>query len=292
MSIHALTERAMVVNLSIGRWQGTRLDKAESARVTKEAGADSDAARVNKHLVPREAIAPINKAMNAIRAHFYENTLPWRDNLDRLMTRKCYLDFIPEHEKLVGEFTAAVDHFVDKAYPAAVEQAEFRMGTMFDRDDYPHGGDLRRRFYCRMEIAPVPTSGDFRVEIDQEHVDKIRKDMEAAAEQRIQNAMGDVWRRLAETVGYFFDRMNDPDAVFRDSTINNIAELVEIIPGLNVLDDPDIERVRQMVQSRLTGLDPKDIRGDAAHRAELAGEAKNILDTMNGFVKAFGGETP
>ena len=59
MSIHALTERAMVMTLSISRWQGHRLDKEASRKVTSEAGAAADAARVNKHLVPKEALAPI-----------------------------------------------------------------------------------------------------------------------------------------------------------------------------------------------------------------------------------------
>ena len=128
-----------------------------------------------------------------------------------------------------------------------------------------------------------------RVQIDQDQVDKVKASMESAAERRVQAAMGDVWKRLAETVSYFLERMDKPDAVFRDSTINNIAELVELIPGLNVLDDPAIEQVRAMVESKLTGIDAKDIRKDSALRGQLAGEAKAIMAVMSGYVRAFGG---
>lgn len=288
MSIHALTERAMVMNLSIGIWQGYRLDKQASAKVTADAGAAADAARVNKHLIPKEALAPIVTAQNAARTHFYSNTLPWRDNGDRLMTRKLFLDFIKEHERLVKEFEDTVAHFLDTEYPSAIAKAEFRMGEMFKREDYPPVGELRRRFYINLDFDALTTSNDFRVQIDQEHADKVRESMEKAAEARIHKAMHDVWGRIAEVVRYFAERMGDPKAVFRDSTVKNIAELMELIPGLNVLDDPNIEAVRKLVADKLVGVDPSDIRKDPAYRQQLAGEAKDIMDKMAGFMKAFG----
>lgn len=290
MSTHALTERAMVMNLSISIWQGYRLDKAASAKVTAENGAAADAARVNKHLVPKEALAPVVTAANTIRTHFYDNTLPWRDNGDRLMTRKLYTSFIETYERLAAQFNEEVEIFLTKRYPSAVEQAGFRMGDLFKQDDYPTASELRRRFAVHLDIDAITTANDFRVQIDQDQVDKVKASMESAAERRVQAAMGDVWKRLAETVSYFLERMDKPDAVFRDSTINNIAELVELIPGLNVLDDPAIEQVRAMVESKLTGIDAKDIRKDSALRGQLAGDAKQIMDVMSGYVRAFGAQ--
>lgn len=291
MSIHALTERAMILNLSISLWQGYRLDKEASRKVTEDAGADKDAARVNKHLVPKEALAPVVTAAGAIRTHFYEKTLPWRDNGDRLMTRILYMPFIERHEQLVSEFNAAVDRFLTVDYPKAREQAAFRMGELFNPDDYPGITDLRYRFRAVMEISPISTANDFRVQIDADHVDRVRADIEAQAEKRVHSAMADVWRRMAETVGYFADRLGDPKAVFRDSTVRNVAELVDLIPGLNLLDDPNIEQLRVEIKSKLTGIDPKDIRKDGAFREELSGQAKEIVDKMQGFIRAFGGGT-
>lgn len=288
MSAHALTERAMVVNLSVSVWQGHRLDREATRKVTTEAGAAADAARVNKHLIQKADLAPIVTAQGAIRTHFYEKTLPWRDNGDRLLTRKLYLDFIPEHERLVGEFNTAVDKFLTDRYPGAVAQAEFRMGELFNSDDYPSASVLRRKFAVNLETDAVATAGDFRVQIDQEHVDKVRGDMEVAIEKRIHKAMSDVYKRIADTVGYFAERMANPEAVFRDSTIENVNDLIALLPGLNVLDDPSIEELRLMIDAKLSGLDVKEIRKDPAHRAALAGEAQEIMDRMSGFMQAFG----
>ena len=288
MSIHALTERAMVMTLSISRWQGHRLDKEASRQVTESNGADSDAARVNKHLVPKDVLAPIVSAANVVRDHFYSNTLPWRDNGGRLMTRKLYMPFIETHEKLVTEFDDVVKVFLDDKYPAAIEKAAFRMGALFDRDDYPSVSELRYRFRIGLDIEAIATANDFRVQIDAAHVERVKTQIEEAAMRRVQQAQSDVWRRLMEKVSYFADRLGDPNAVFRDSTVSNIEELLELIPGLNVLDDPDIEAVRQQVQAKLTGHTAVDIRKDAELREDLAGEAKQIVDKMAGFMRAFG----
>jgi hypothetical protein len=280
----------MVANLSIGIWQGYRLDKEASRKVTNDAGASSDAARVNKHLIPKAALAPIVTAQNAIRTHFYDNSLPWRDNGDRLITRVLYLKFIEQHEALVTAFKDEVRNFLDNEYPGAIEQAAFRMGAMFKRDDYPPVWQLEPKFYARLGIDAISTADDFRVQIDAEHVDKIKSQMATEAEARLQAAMGDVWKRMADTVSYFQQRMADPKAVFRDSTVTNIGEMLDLIPGLNVLDDPDIELIRKTIADSLGGIEAKEIRKDPALREELSTEATAIMDKMAGFMRAFGGE--
>ena len=89
-------DTGMIVNLTISAWSGHKLDKAKTATVTSEANADSDAARVNKHLVSKDALAGITRASNALRQYFYRATLPWGDNGDRLLSAVGFLDFTQE----------------------------------------------------------------------------------------------------------------------------------------------------------------------------------------------------
>lgn len=289
MSIHALTERAMVANLSLSIWQGYRLDKEASRKVTKGANAKEGTANVNKHLVPKEILNPIVQAQGALRTHFYTNTMPWRDNGDRILPRGLYTKFIQEHAALKTEFDRVVTHFIEKDYPGVVEQAEFRMGELFKPDDYPRGADLRRKFDVRLDFDAVTTSGDFRVQIDKSAVDSIRAGMEAAAEERIKAAMGDVWSRIGKAVGAFHDRMANPEAVFRDSTIENVHELIGLLPGLNMLDNPDITLIHDELVKLMTGVSASEIRKDDELRGSLAEGAQEVLDRMAGFMRAFGG---
>lgn len=283
----SIATKAMVLNLHVGIWTGHRFDREATRKAVEDAGADQDAARVNKHLVAREYLKPINSAANAIRGHLYEKTLPWKDNGDRLLTRALYMDFIDEHERLVGAFRDAVDKFLDQDYPTAVEQASFRMGALFKPEDYPRVSELRSKFYVGLDIDAITEAGDFRVELDADQIDTVRQSMEHAMEQRINRAMQDVWQRLFTVVERMHERLADEDAVFRNSLITNVSDLVAVLPGLNVLEDPKLAALCREVQKKLTGIDPDDLRQDKATRFEVAGEAKKIMERMGGFMNAF-----
>ena len=285
----SIVNECMVVNLQIGVWQGYRLDKEASREVTQQAGAASDAARVNKHLVPKETLKPIITSQGDIRLHFYANTLPWKDNGDRLLPRRRYMTFIQEHGALVDKFRAAVEEFVSTTYLTARDQAEFRMGELFKADDYPPAERLRSRFYARLDIDPVTEAGDFRVQLSQDAADSIRSDMERAMQERVSRAIGDVWMRLADTLQHFATKMADEDAVFRDSTVHNLREILGVLPDLNFINDPNLERIRGEIEEAIDGLDPKTLRTDKVERKRAAAETARIMEDMKGFMTAFGG---
>lgn len=284
----SIVKECMTANLQIGVWMGYRLDKEASRNVTEQANANPDAARVNKHLVPKEALKPIVSAASAMRAHFYDKTLPWKDNGDRLLTRQLYMSFIEEHSRLRDAFHGTVKEFLYQTYPAARERSEFRMGDLFKDDDYPSVSALRSKFYINLDIDAVTEAGDFRVALDQDTLTNVRSDMEQAMQQRIGRAMGDVWARLSTTLEHFAAKMSS-DEVFRDATVRNLEEIVELLPALNILNDPELERIRADIAASLVGYAPKDLRGDKAVRSVVAGEAQRIMGDMRGFMNAFTG---
>lgn len=283
----SICSKAMVANLNIGLWLGHRLDREATRKVVEGAGAATDAARVNKHLVPKEALKPVQTAASAIRLHFYDKTLPWKDNGDRLLTRAMYMPFIEEHERLTTRFNQEVVTFLDDTYLEARERAAFRMGDLFKSDDYPGPESLRRRFYVNLDIDIVTQAGDFRVQMDDEEVATIQQNMERAMQERLGKAMHDLWERLADTVGHFAGKMGSNE-VFRDSTVRKLQEVVDLLPSLNVLDDPDLEAIRCDIRDRLTGFTPADLRNDKGTRAEAARQANQIMDRLGGFMKAMG----
>lgn len=282
----SIANNTMVVNLQISSWSGYKLDKGMSQKVTTEAKADTDAARVNKHLVPKEALKDVISASGALRTHFYERTLPWGDNGDRLLPRLAYSEFMQEHGRLEQEFHNAVDNFIKEKYLAARDQAEFRMGEMFKTDDYPEAEQLRRRFAVNLDVHGVPTGHDFRVDMDTLTVDMLRQQIEDKNAERVSTAMRDVWTRLADVLTHFANKMGE-DSVFRDSTVKNLEELVEMLPALNVTNDPALEQIRQDITDTIIGYQPKDLRKDTAVRQAAAKESRRIADQMASFMGAF-----
>ena len=128
-----------------------------------------------RHLVPKESLKEIITAAGSLRTHFYERTLPWGDNGDRLLPRLAYADFVQEHGRLEQEFNNAVDNFIKEKYLAARDQAEFRMGEMLKAEDYHEAEQLRRRFAVNIDVHGVPTGRDFRVDMDQQTTDMLRQ---------------------------------------------------------------------------------------------------------------------
>lgn len=277
----------MIVNLQIGIWTGHRFDKDATRRAITAENATEDAARVNKHLVSKEALKRIGSATNALRAQFYEQTLPWKDNGDRLLTRKMYMAFMNEHAKLKDEFEIEVDYFLSVLYPRARDNAALRLGDMFKPNDYPDVAELRRRFYVNLDIDAVTTANDFRVQLDQDQLDAVRSDMEQAMQARISRAVGDVWQRVADMLGHFHEKMST-DAVFKASTVENLRELVQMLPSLNVLNDPRLNQIGKDIENVIMGVDAPTLRADKAVRSEVADEVKKIMDDMSGFMNAFG----
>lgn len=283
-----VSNECMVVNLQVGLWQGYRLDKAASAQVTEDNNAESDAARVNKHLIPKTVLAPIGQAANAVRRHVYDSTLPWKDNGDRLLPRKMYGPFLQQHEKLVGLFHVEVGDFLERTYLEARDRAQFRMGDLFNETDYPSAGELSRRFYIHLDIEPVAEAGDFRVAMDKQDVESVKSALETATEARVQRAVGEVWQRLAKVVSHFGARMDD-GGKFKSTTVTNMHELVEIIPALNFTNDPEMDRIADEIKSHLMIYSTEDLRKDEASRSAAANDAKRIMEDMQGFMTAFTG---
>ena len=276
----SIQNSCMTINLSVGMWMGYKLDKQKTREVTTEAGAHGDAARVNKHLMPKEHLAGAISKGNAVRNHLYQRTLPWKDSGDRLITRKLYTKFMEEHSTLRDAFYAEVEELLTKKYLIAKDQAEFRMGTLFDANDYPSVDVLRRKFYISLDIDGISTAYDFRLEASEDVI-----------QARVTKAMAGLYEKLVKPLSHFADTMSDAEKVFRDTTVTNLRDIVSVLPALNFTDDPELAALGERIEKTLTRYEAKDLRNNKVTRAAVADEAREILESMSGFMNAFGGQS-
>lgn len=284
-----ITTDCMVVNLQIGVWHGQRLDKEAAVKVIRSSKAkDKEAASVSKRLIPREVLRPVLTAASSTRTHFYENTLPWKANGDRLLLRSVYPDFVSLHKKLVRGFNKEVELFLDHNYYVVKERAEFRMGDLYKAGDFPPVEELKERFYVQLDIDAVTESTDFRAEMDEKHLAQIHRQMDRAMRERTARAMEDVWRRLSDALGHLATKLANKEEIFRNSTVLKLEEIVERLPDMNLTGDKNLERIRKDIVESLIGYDPNDLRKDMATRDIAAAEAQRIVDRMAGYMNAHG----
>ena len=285
----SIATETMVVSLQVGMWTGHRLDKDASHDVVVAHKADEGAARVNKHLIPKEALAPIVSAAQGMRNHLYRATFPWKDNGDRLLPRKRFVEFIAEHDTLKTEFMSAVTKFLEEDYPAVREQAEFRMGTLFKPEDYPPVSQLQHKFYATLDIDTVTEAGDFRCKIEGEAADRLRDEVTASVERRITGVMQEAWTRLAGQLESLHERLtSEKRKVIREAFLDNLNALVAMLPDMNITGDPNLSAIVTRVQDMLKGVDIKDLRSDDHVKKAVSAEAQEIMENMKGFMTAFG----
>ena len=277
-----IEEKAMLVKLSISMWTARKHDKRATATVESTYHTTA-AGRFNKVLIAQDAIQEVSKAANAARSFHYENTLPWTDEGYRLLPSKNFDFYSAEMRKLKAVFERAVEKFSSN-YNALVDDARVRLNGLFNQTDYPL--NIRSKFDFETAISPVPSKSDFRVDVGNEETAKIRADIEIRTKNAAADAHRDLYRRLAETVNHIADRLRDEKAVFRDSLVNNLIKLCELIPRLNINSDPELEKLRKEAEEKLCLCDPQTLRNDKQARKRTARDASAILEAMGGIYAA------
>jgi hypothetical protein len=278
-----LSDRAILVQLNISTWSANKLDKEISAETSAIKGAISNSVRTHKSLLPMcDLLDDIKKKASLIRTKFYDNTLPWGVKGIQILPTANYLAFMTDFRKERAEYEQLVNRFVPE-YPQLVVDAQRFLGAAYKPADYPEAHEIGDKFKMDMQVMPVPNT-DFRVNIADEELQRIHDEVEARVKQAAKGAMMDVWQRLYDKVKHLAEKLDDPKAIFRDSTVNHLVDLCEMLPRLNVMDDPDLEAMRQEVEAKLAGYNPDTLRADVKVRQTVATEANDIAAKMAAFM--------
>ncbi|GEP97684.1 hypothetical protein [Chitinophaga cymbidii] len=274
-----LSERALLVNLTISQWGARKYDKSVSREIEKEHNAHN-AGRYNKILIAENELSEIQKIASGARSFLYDNTLPWGDNGDRLLPSTNYFEFVNQFRAFKSSFEVAASNFISQ-YPVLKEDARRRLNGMFRETDYPAAAVIRSKFNIEITFLPIPDSTDFRLQINEEEVSHLRTQIETEINSRITHATKNIWTRIKDAVGHMVEKLSVKDAVFRDTLVTNIQELVDILPRLNFTNDKDITAVIDSMKTLL--IHPDALRKNATIRNQKAEEAKAILDKINDF---------
>jgi len=277
-----LSDRALLVQLSVSQWTARKYDKKVSKEVAVSHGTTTDAGRYNKSLLPmNDLLDRVHKKTTHIREKFYKNTLPWGIEGTMMLPTSNYLEFVTEFRKEKGEWEYIVRDFVDN-YDRLKADAQRILGGLYVEADYPSARDIEQKFSIDMAIFPVPAS-DFRVSIASDELTRIQQDVERRVAQAQQTAVRDVWNRLFEKVKHMAEKLADPKAIFRDSMVENARETCALLTRLNFTDDPNLEAMRQEVEATLL-KHPEALRNDPDLRSDTASKAKEIMDKMSVFM--------
>jgi hypothetical protein len=293
----SIDQKAMIVKLHISAWKGRKKDDRVTAKTNLDHGAKDGAGVYHKHLLAKKHLASVQQAESAARAFHQRNTLPWKDGGDRLLPSKNFLRYNKGMRDLKQRFENAVAKFLNQ-YPSLVTDAKQVLGSMYQKTEYPNTTEIEDYFKFFTDIEPVPVADDFRVQLNELEVKKIKKEIEDRNIRDQKEANKDLWQRIYSGVKAMADGMSDEtDATGKilkkgrvyDAYVNNLKSLAEILPDLNIDDDPNLNKMAKEVKDSLTQHTPGQLRKDATLKQDTAQKAQEIIDKMAGYTGLGGG---
>jgi hypothetical protein len=286
-----LSERAMLACLHIGCWSGSSHDREVTEEVSERHKADSkDAGRYSKQLISKKALHHVNSVAGVARRTHKLLTLPWEDDGSRILSTIGYQAYTEQMRLKRLAFEAATTQFCEQL-PEFINEAKTRLGSMFEAGDYDDVETIRKKFSIDVEIKPVPEAGDFRAALSDQSTKAIVKDIERRTDMRLEQAMKDVFLRVADVTEKMVERLraykpgNGEPAqnLFRDSLIYNVQELGGLLPSLNITGDNRLFDLSTKLDA-LTEHAPEVLREDDKLREQTAAAAEKILKKVRDYM--------
>ena len=273
-----LISRAMLASLRISSWSARKYDRKITAETNEAHGASSDAGRYNKMLLPGDASSykALTSHIAGVRVLHYAQTLAWSDDGWRLLPVANYQRYTDKLREAKHTYDSLLADFLAD-YPQLQQAARIKLNGMYRDEDYP--SDVAGKYDFAIEYSPVPSGGDFRVELSQAEIDVIATRTESRVKSAFEDAHRDAVKRLYDCVSRIHERLAQPEAIFRDSLINNATELCDVLTRLNISGDVNLEALRKQTDSLAT-VSPDTLRNDAVTRIQTANDAQGILNTM------------
>jgi hypothetical protein len=275
-----LTERAMTVALHLSAWRAQRVDKRITQEVLLERKASKDAGRFEKHLVPPAALDGVSKAHSKARARHYSMTLPWGDEAVRILSAAAFFDYTAAMTQERASCESEYTKFCAR-YPELRTEAPERLGKeLFSATDFPDAHDIREKFNFQLVIMPIADQDDFRVDIGEAAVKKIRASIEEELSSRYSAAQRDLYTRLLDTVKHFTTTMAATDKVFRDTTVTKLGDLARLAPKLSLTPDPKLDEVCAEILRLTDSVATDELRTNDLLRSATARRAQATLTKL------------
>ena len=191
-----ITEKAMLAAVHISIWTAVKHDRKVSRDVADQHGAHQGAGRYNKQLLRgADKLEELRTLAGQIRQYFYKITLPWSDEGFRLLPANFYFDLMARMREFEAGFEQGVESFL-RVYPQYIEQVRPELNGLFREEDYPSAEKLRKKFGVKLEVLPIPSGADFRVQMSAEEQARVSREIDANVRESLMRETEDLWKRL------------------------------------------------------------------------------------------------
>ena len=176
---------------------------------------------------------------------------------------------------------------LDVSYPNYRDNvAPYKMGDMYNYDDYPTDDELRcKTFDYSLTFEPIAESGDWRVDVPKEMMEELREQLDATVDSRVQTAISSSWDRVKTQIESMKDKLAiemDDDGKNKDGKtvryhetfVQNATDLCDLLVHLNVTNDPQLDQVRLDLKNAIQGVSVETLKIPTNHATRDAVKTK------------------
>jgi len=285
-----LSRKATLVSVEISQWTARKLDRKVTDEVNSSHGASADAGRYNKLLIEAKRLEKINSLVARARTIHYTLTKPWADEGLRILPNILHDKFTNQFREIEREFNVAADEFA-REYPQFIEERKRALNGLFNESDYPSASEIRSKFRLKKRTFPVPDADDFRSDVlDADTVEDIKRELTENSNTVLHDAMQHTFKQVAEAVGHMATKLKDYSVggetrnFFRDSLVENVREIADLLPAFNLTNDPHLDALAKRIQRELTVEDAKTLRENEKTRETVQKSAEDIFKDVSALL--------
>lgn len=271
---------AILVRPTMSAWSGQVLDKVAGHELDVAKSTKAQAYKVQKTLLPGATGVELKMlwaVMNDARSYIYGHTLRWINRGEFLLPLTMYVSFSGELAEREERVRKAFDLFLS-TYPVRQKEAAQMLGNGYNPDDYPDGLDLRQSFKFAAPYLSIPDNNKLAQMIGEDKAAETEK----LIQEGVQSAMKDAYERVYEVALHAKNKLSDPKAIFRDSLVDNIKELAQVLPAFNITGDPLLTDLANEL-AVIGKVDPDHLRDSPYTRSDVAQRANAMLQKMAGL---------
>jgi len=284
----SMSSASTLVDLGIKVFTGRKKDVRASKELEALKKADPNVANVHKKLLGNcPELDAIQKFVGNARNIHYSMTLPWSDMGMRLLPTATFFKYKQQMSELEQEFYVLVNKFFD-IYDDAVINAQTLLGDLYNPDNYPPAEMLQSKFAWRMNFTPLPTSGDFRVDMESEQAKALAEDYQKYYNTMFDKAIGSMMEKLVSYLANISERLDYRDGedkkVFRDTLTANVTSMLEDLLVPMADKDDRLRTLTRQLMDTFQGISPDALREDGALRQNT----KQSVDDAINSIKSLG----
>jgi hypothetical protein len=143
---------------------------------------------------------------------------------------------------------------------------------------------VEKLFSFKIAYLPVPTAGDFRVDlIGTASMEAIKGSIQGMVEDKVGEANASILRRMMQVLAHLTEKLADEKAIFRDVTVDKVKEIADLADKLNLTKDAKITEVAKEMRL-LAKVSANDLREDSTKRTKTAQKAKELQNSLAGVM--------